>query len=105
MPLTAVLSLDVALGAFTAGILLKAVLKEAAPIQVHEIRDKVEIVSCILAKLHLGDRVHAVIAAYECAVAGRARPRILRGHRGARGPGAERGALRGGSASELTRCG
>lgn len=44
MLLTAVLSLDVALGAFTAGILLNAVLKGAAPDHAREITHKVEVV-------------------------------------------------------------
>ncbi|WP_277213179.1 cation:proton antiporter [Isoptericola croceus] len=44
MLLTAVLELDVALGAFTAGILLNAVLKGAAPDHAREITHKVEIV-------------------------------------------------------------
>jgi Kef-type K+ transport system membrane component KefB len=44
MLLTAVLDLDVALGAFTAGILLNAVLKGAAPEHAREITHKVEIV-------------------------------------------------------------
>ncbi len=44
MLLTAVLSLDVALGAFTAGVLLNAVLKGAAPDHAREITHKVEVV-------------------------------------------------------------